>query len=125
MRTAEPVTSRARVLIVDESAECREVLRTLLERRGVSTCEASEARQGLTLMREQCPDVVVLDMDSRSADDDVVRREYDRHSRDQHTALVYLGVARRRPDESPPGCAISKPYHYAPLIRTIEQLLSR
>ena len=88
MRTSEAAAPRARVLIVDESAECREVLRTALERRGVSTCEASEARQGLTLMRQQCPEVVVLDLDSRSADDDGVRLEYSDRSRAQDAAMV-------------------------------------
>jgi len=112
-------------LIVDESSDCREVLRTLLERRGVTTMEASEARQGLDLMRRHCPDVVVLDMDSQAADDDVVRREYDSHSRDQDGAVVYLGVMRRRDRQSSSGRVISKPYHYASLIRTIEQLLGR
>ena len=86
--------------------------------------EASGARQGLDLMREHNPDVVVLDMDTDSADDESVRRAYDDQSRRKHSAMVFLGIVRR--DEvAPPGHAVRKPYHYAPLIRTIEQLLER
>jgi hypothetical protein len=75
-------------------------------------------------MQQERPEVVVLDMDCRSASDDAIRSKYDDCSRDQHSSLVYLGVVKRQPGLAPPGCVISKPYHYAPLIRTIEQLLS-
>jgi hypothetical protein len=78
----------------------------------------------LNLMQQQRPEVVVLDMDCRSANDDTIRCQYDDCSRDQRASLVYLGVVKRPPGSAPPGCVISKPYHYAPLIRTIEQLLS-
>ena len=41
------------VLIVDRSAESREVLRTLLERRGIRTLETNEAREGLQILRDE------------------------------------------------------------------------
>jgi CheY-like chemotaxis protein len=115
----------ARVLIVDESADGREVLRTVLRQRGVSTMEASGARQGLDLMRQFCPDVVVLDMEGKVSEDEGLRDEFTAHSRAHDAAIIVLGVARAGTGNPPGGRVIPKPYHYAPLIRTIEQLLGR
>ena len=117
--------SPAHVLIVDESDDCREVLRTLLEYHGVATLEAREARQGLTLLRRHRPSVVVLDLDAEAADDEQIRQQYTSGAEENNTALVVLGRARRTFDGLPAGRVISKPYHYAPLIRTIERLLER
>jgi CheY-like chemotaxis protein len=115
----------ARVVIVDESPECREVLHTLLESRGVSSIEVSGAREGLELIRLHHPDVVVLDLDADSADDESVRDALDCEAREHDTALVVLGKARRYLKALPDGQVLAKPYHYAPLIRTIERLLAR
>lgn len=125
MSGQEPAAPRASVLIVDESDECRDVLSTLLQRRGVNTFEARGARQGLDLMREHCPDVVVLDVDSGEAADEGVCRQYDVQSRDAATALIVLGIPRPQAPHPRSGYVIAKPYHYAPLIRKIEELLRR
>ena len=50
------------VLIVDRSEETREVLQTVLERRGERTLAASRAVKGLELARRHRPDLVVLDL---------------------------------------------------------------
>ena len=118
-------TSSPRVVIVDESPECREVLHTLLESRGVATAEARGAREGLELVRRYHPEVVVLDLDAEAADDDSFRDALDSATREHHTALVVLGTARRYLEQLPDGQVLAKPYHYAPLIRTIERLLAQ
>ncbi len=114
-----------RVVIVDESDECREVLHTLLANRGVAAIATRGAREGLELMRQHHPDVVVLDLDAEEADDDGVRDALDSEAREHHTALVVLGRVRRYVDALPDGQVLAKPYHYAPLLRTIERLLGR
>ncbi len=53
-----------RVLIVDESAESREVLRTLLERHGATTIEADRPEQAVQLADSFRPDLIVLDAES-------------------------------------------------------------
>ena len=120
--SAEPGSS---VLIVDPSADCREVLSTLLQRRGVRTWEAAQAREGLDLMRLHHPDVVVLDVDGEIADDDQLCREYDQQSQQERASIIFLGVRRRSPRQTASGHGIAKPYHFAPLLRTIERLLGR
>lgn len=109
------------VLIVDCSEESREVLRTVLGRRGLRILEATEARQGLELARRHHPGVIVLDLETESADDATVRDQYDLQTRREGASLVVLG----RSVHSAPvrGAVVSKPYHFAPLVRKIEELL--
>lgn len=119
--------SQRSVLIVDRSAESREVLRTVLSRRGVRILEADGAEQGLELCRQHHPEVVVLDLDSSAADDERVRGEYESQADAGASSLVVLGTLRRQDpahtSPSLPGRFVPKPYHYAPLVRTIEELL--
>jgi CheY-like chemotaxis protein len=112
-------------LIVDQSDESREVLRTVLERRGVSILEARRGEEGLEILQDQRPDVVVVDLDGDQERCDSLESAYGDASCGLHTSLVLLG--RVNAVKPPPGGSqvISKPYHYGPLIRTIEQLLER
>ncbi len=122
--TAKPQPHQASVLIVDELAESLEVLRTVLERRGVSVFQASGADQGLELLQNHHPDVVVLDLDLAAGDGESMQSAYEAQTRLSDAALVVLGKTRR-PCRLPLECVIAKPYHYGPLIRTIEALLER
>jgi CheY-like chemotaxis protein len=116
--------SPRQVLIVDGSEDTREVLSTALRLRGVETLEASGARQGVELARQHHPQVIVLDSESESADDEQVCREYELESRDYQSRLVLLGRARNYEHSLPHERIVAKPYHFAPLIRTIESLLT-
>jgi FixJ family two-component response regulator len=109
------------VLIVDCSEESREVLRTVLARRGLLILEATEARAGLELARRHHPGVIVLDLETESADDDAVRAQYDAQAVCEGASLLVLGSSPR--PMPPRGASLAKPYHFAPLIRKIEELL--
>jgi len=112
------------VLIVEPSADDREVLRTVLERRGLRIWEAAEVEQGLELAREHHPDVIVLDSDANRAGDDGVQAAFDATSIEQHSSLIILG--RISHDRSlPAGQVTAKPYHFGPLIHKIEQLAAK
>lgn len=118
-----PIPPSQRVLIVDESEDTREVLRAALERRGVQTLEASGARQGIELARRHHPQVIVLDLEADAAGDERVQAQYAAESRDHDARLVVLGRTSRYRQTLPDDRIVSKPYHYAPLVRTIERLL--
>lgn len=111
------------VLIVDGSDDTREVICTALQMRGVSTLQAAGARQGVELARQHHPQVIVLDLEAEAADDEQICREYETESRDHHSSIVVLGRARHYDESLPRDRIVSKPYHFAPLIRTIERLL--
>jgi len=118
-----PNPPHRQVLIVDGSADTREVLSTALRLRGVQTLEAAGARQGVEMARQYHPRVIVLDVEAEAAEDDQICREYRSQSRDHHSRLVVLGRAVQYEQDLPRDRIVSKPYHFAPLIRTIEQLL--
>ena len=83
-----------RVLIVDESEESREVLRTILERRGWEIVDTAEPRQGLTLADHCQPDLIVLDLETLPHEDGSLRDQYDRQSQQSSTPIVLLGTTR-------------------------------
>lgn len=51
-----------RVLVIDDEAYARQLIRALLERAGFEVVIASSADEGLRLMRETKPDLVTLDL---------------------------------------------------------------
>jgi CheY-like chemotaxis protein len=107
------------VLIVEPSADEREVLRTVLARRGLQIFEAAGIEAGLALARAHHPRVIVLD---NSAGDNATEQRF---ASEGDASLIILGRARRdeiAAGDSPGPQIVAKPYHYAPLIHKIEQL---
>jgi len=116
--------SRPSVLIVDRSADSRQVLRTVLEKRGVQTWEATEARRGVELARQHHPQVIVLDLEAGDADQEEIRDQYQAESREHDVYLLVIGRSLSYERILPKDRILAKPYHYAPLVRTIEALLA-
>jgi PAS domain S-box-containing protein len=57
-----PRLDGVRVLIVDDENDGRELLLEVLRERGAEVCDAHSAREGLTLIQAQLPDVLVSDI---------------------------------------------------------------
>lgn len=112
------------VLIVDRSEDSREVLRTVLEKRGLRTWEAAEARRGAELAREHHPRVIVLDLDSDDAERQEIRDLYQTESNEHDARLVVIGRSVCYEQILPKDRILAKPYHYAPLVHKIETLVS-
>ena len=53
---------RRRILVVDDEPTVREVLRRYLEREGWQVSEAADGRSALQLLREDPPDLLILDL---------------------------------------------------------------
>ena len=111
------------VLIVDRSSENREVLRTILQRDGIHIIEAESGGTGLNLAKCWHPKVMVLDADTVDLNDPAVCGGYDEEIRQENTSVVLLGRIRESRSPLLTSEILSKPYHYAPLIRRIEELL--
>jgi DNA-binding response OmpR family regulator len=118
------LSSAPRVLIVDESADSREVLSALLARRGATTIEARRLEQAAQLTDLLQVDLIVLDADSDHSASGMATAELQAAAGRQGTPIVILGTLRRRPNWPPASQFISKPYHYGPLIRRIDGLLA-
>ena len=112
------------VLIVDRSEDSREVLCTALARRGVSTLEASHGDEALALVRQYQPNVVVVDLEFDATAEEEFCDRFAAQSQESplvmlsriHGSMVHSGRAQGTE-------FLSKPYHYAPLLRRIEELL--
>ena len=111
------------VLIVDQSEDNREVLRTALGKRGIQILEAAEACQGLELARQCHPELIILDMEHESDVGTRIHDEFDAESKRQNSSLLILGRLAHTTNSSQHR-VVSKPYHYGPLIRTIEQMVA-
>jgi DNA-binding NarL/FixJ family response regulator len=112
------------VLIVDASADNREVLRTVLSRRGMHVFEADAAVGGLRLAEMHQPDVVVLDADAVGPGSPVPPEQFTHSACGSEKSVIILGKIRRGPQFAG-GHVISKPYHFAPLVHTIERLAAK
>ena len=112
------------VLIVDESADSREVLSTLLERRGATTIAARRPQQAIELADLHQFDLIVFDAESdRTAAGTGVDDLKAAASRNR-TPIVILGTVRSAKKRPPSGQFVAKPYHYGQLINKIESLLA-
>ena len=112
------------VLIIDNSEDSRQVLRTALERRGVEIFETGHAKRGLELARQHHPTLIVMDLEAVAVDDVSVRDNLDFEAENTQTPVVILGNLCKKRTIRPNCSFVRKPYHYGPLIRKIEQLLS-
>jgi DNA-binding response OmpR family regulator len=117
------VNDQRSVLIVDQSEENREVLRTVLERHGVHTITASRTIEGADLARRHQPNVIVLDTEYDASELGVFCGEDREDSENNKPSMILLGKFRRNPPHAPEGEFFAKPYHYGPLIRRIEEIL--
>ena len=124
------MVSKPRVLIVDRSEENRDVLETALERRGMRTVLAGQATLGLELAHLYRPDLIVLDLEDEDSRPEDVHAQFSHDPQVAGTPMVMLGSMRLTSEDSSDRKNlvqegfVSKPYHYGPLIRKIEQLLA-
>jgi DNA-binding response OmpR family regulator len=118
------LVSKRSVLIVDRSEETREVLATALERRGLQIFASGRAERGLELARAHRPDLIVLDLEVGDAGPAETCSPFAEEARATQAPLVVLGSVRRNERSALEGEFVPKPYHFGPLIRKIEELLS-
>lgn len=114
---------KARVLIVDASRESRDILRALLDRQGTEILETSQIQAAGAITDREQPDLIVCDSDCDRSPNNRVTRELARQASRSAIPIVVLGTVRRDFGPLSDGDLVSKPYHYAPLIRKIEGLL--
>jgi len=113
----------ARVLIVDRSAESRDVLASLLARRGAEVLEARETAAAATMAAVSAPHLIVVDGDATAADPQGGDLQLAAVAARNAVPIVVVGAIRRRASPLPVEQFVAKPYHYATLIRKIEELL--
>jgi DNA-binding NtrC family response regulator len=101
----------------------REVLRFALERRGMEILEAEQAETGLDLLRRSHPDLVVLDLNVTDDEEQAMFDEFDRAAESHAGRMVILGKLEMPCELSQDRAFVAKPYHFAPLVHKIEEIL--
>ena len=117
------MVNKPRVLIVDASRESRDILRTLLTRQGTETLETSEVHAAGLIADRERPDLIVCDADGDPSPANAATQQLARQASRSDIPIVVLGTVRRDFKPLLAGDLVTKPYHYAPLIRRIERLL--
>jgi CheY-like chemotaxis protein len=113
--------ARHSVLVVDPMDETQEVLRTALGS-AVDVLAARSSAEALALARRYQPNLVVLDLECDERSASLLGRFCGAAAAQPTPTLLLAGS--RQPAARLPNCEIlPKPYHYAPLIRRIEELL--
>ena len=121
-RRFELVHAPPSVLIVDRSEETRVVLETALEKRGIRALSACRVHRGAEIARKQRPDLIVLDLELDRSAPDALYSQFGTDADRDGPPMVLLGSMRITPP-NPQSEIVSKPYHYGPLIRRIEEIL--
>jgi len=119
-----PKSSQRRILIVDASSESREILRLLLERKGLEAFDASGPDRASQLVHQRQPHLIVYDVENEHCPLTQAYMDLEQTATRSNIPIVVLGTAKRSMAPISAGQFVSKPYHYAPLIRRIEELLA-
>ncbi len=116
------------MLIVDDDERLREYVRVNLEMEGYSVREAGNAEEGLTVLEESTPDLVLLDVMMPEVDGwEMLRRVQERHGVGAIPVIMYSGqVDEQAITEAASRGAhgfIGKPFNPQQLIDQTKQLL--
>ena len=116
------------VLIVDDDPRLREYVRVNLEMEGYSVREAGDAEEGLRVLEESTPDLVLLDVMMPDVDGwEMLRRVQERHGVGAIPVIMFSGQVDEQAaaDATSRGAQgfIGKPFNPQQLIDQTKQLL--
>jgi CheY-like chemotaxis protein len=116
------------VLIADDRATGRELVRAALEKGGFHMIEAGDGLEALKFARENRPDLIILDLHMPGLDGFGVIRELRRDALFAATPVVALTASAMQGDRDRAMSAgftgyITKPIHLTALRSEIERLL--
>ena len=115
------------VLVVDDDDRMREYVRVNLEMEGYSVREAAGAEEGLQVLEESTPDLVLLDVMMPGVDGwEMLRRVQERHGVGTIPVIMFSGTVEPAAEEAAKRGAqgfIGKPFNPQELIDQTKQLL--
>jgi excisionase family DNA binding protein len=115
------------VLIVDDDPRLREYVRVNLEMEGYSVREAGDAEEGLSVLEESTPDLVLLDVMMPGVDGwEMLRRVQERHGVGAIPVIMFSGKVEEVAEEAASRGAqgfVGKPFSPQELVDQTKQLL--
>ena len=119
----------ARILVIDDEDQLRDLLRLMLERAGHDVLEAPDGDVGVATVSAQQVDMVITDMVMPNKEGSETIREI-RKSHPQIKIIAISGGGHRAaedhvwaPNERGPDMALAKPFKSQELVAAVEQLL--
>lgn len=116
-----------KILVVDDEARLRNVVRGYLEQEGYTVVTAGNGREALIIAREEQPDLIVLDLMMPEMDGWEFLR---RHRQDHHTPIIML-TARVEDVDKVAGLEmgaddyVTKPFSTRELVARVRAVLRR
>jgi excisionase family DNA binding protein len=116
------------VLLVDDDARMRELVRTELEREGYDVQEAASADEGLTAIETRKPELVLLDVMMPHVDGwEMLRRIQERHGAGAIPVLMFSGQvdadAERQAASSGARGFVGKPFDMDELLEQAKSIV--
>ena len=119
--------ARPLVLIVDDDAHLREFLRANLETEGYVVREAGSADEGLAVLEEEPPDLILLDVMMPQVDGwEMLRRVRERHGLESIPVVMFSGKVEdeaETAEERGAQAFIGKPFDPEQLLASTKHLL--
>jgi len=122
------LSDTARILLVEDEANLRELVKARLEQNGYQVVTAVDGYEALTKARDESPDLMILDLMIPKMDGYTVCRML-RFSRSEPLPIIMF-TARSSPDDVRRGldtgadAYVVKPFEPATLLGKIDELLS-
>jgi CheY-like chemotaxis protein len=119
-----------KVLVADDKATSRELIRTVLESRGYTVSEAADGLEAVRPARESAPDLIILDLHMPGLDGFGVLQELRRDEKFATTPIMALTASAMQGDRARALAAgfdsyVSKPIPLPALREEVERLLTR
>ena len=116
------------VLVVDDDAGVREVVRINLEMEGYTVREASNAEEGLSAVEDDAPDLILLDVMMPEVDGwEMLRRVQERHGIGSIPVVMFSGqlegTAARDAARRGAQAFVGKPFDLRALIEQTKQIV--
>lgn len=134
------MTTNPKILVIDDDEDFRISIRTLLKSKGYAVVEADSGKQGLLKIKEEKPDVILLDIMMETMDEGYLlnqllkfQKQYKEYknipvlmvSSIQEDPLSRFPSAAGQVDMIIPDYYFSKPVEIQKFLETIEKVLKK
>jgi len=119
-----------RILLIDDNSKIREITKMMLKKGEHEVVEASSGEEGLRILRDDRPDLILLDVMMSGEDGWKICEKIKNEEKTSDIPVVMLTVRGSEEDMDKSGASgadahISKPFDMENLLSTVERLLGR
>ncbi|MDX6505263.1 MAG: hypothetical protein QOE29_2388 [Gaiellaceae bacterium] len=120
------VRSGPRVLVVDDDPSVREYVRASLELEGYLVSDAANAEEGMRVVEQESPDLILLDVMMPNVDGwELLRRIHERHGVGSIPVLMFSGMVNAADEAHTRGAQgfVRKPFDPVELVAHAKQMV--